>query len=256
MTHWYAWFPGDYLRDTQHLSMVEDAAYRRMLDSYYMVGKLSANAEVLLRVCRAVTPEEQAAVRKIAAEFFEERDGLLYKDRVEEGIAKSRAVSRKRSLAGKQGAATTNAKRSASDSATAASSVAANDAASASSIPQPEPEKKNKRRQSASLTFSQFLEECKAKGERGIADHDPLFEYMAAICLPREFGDIAWNAFRRQHTEDPEYRARRQKDWRAHFMNFMRKGGYGLWSRTRDGEWFLTTTGKQAELEQTAEAAA
>lgn len=144
MAHWYAWFPGDYLRDTQHLSMLEDAAYRRMLDSYYMTEHLSANADVLLRICRAVTADEQAAVRKVATEFFDERDGRLYHERVEQGIAKSRAVSGKRSDAGKRGAAKTNATRAANASpsaaANASANVAANAAANASSIPEPEPE--------------------------------------------------------------------------------------------------------------------
>lgn len=137
MSHWYAWFPGDYLRDTQHLSMIEDAAYRRLLDAYYMAGKLSANAEVLLRVCRAVTPEEQTAVRKVAGEFFECHGEQLFHAKVEHCIAESRTISAKRSEAGKKGAAKTNALKAA----IAASDVAANAAASASSnapsIPQP-----------------------------------------------------------------------------------------------------------------------
>lgn len=62
MGHFYSWFPGDYLRDTGHLSMIEDAAYRRLLDAYYMAGKVSANVEVLLRVCRAIQEEEQGLV--------------------------------------------------------------------------------------------------------------------------------------------------------------------------------------------------
>lgn len=138
MSHWYAWFPGDYLRDTQHLSMVEDAAYRRLLDAYYMAGKLSANADVLLRVCRAVTAEEQAAVRKVAEEFFERHGEQLFHAKVEHCIAESRAISAKRSEAGKKGAAKTNALKAAIAAASAASGVAANAAASASPIPQPQ----------------------------------------------------------------------------------------------------------------------
>lgn len=129
MSHWYSWFPGDYLRGTQHLSMIEDAAYRRLLDAYYMTGKLSANADILLRICRAVTADEQEAVRKIAAEFFEQRDGLLYQDKVEREIAYSLSISAKRSSAGKKGAARTNGKRSAY--------AASNAAASASTNPRP-----------------------------------------------------------------------------------------------------------------------
>ena len=129
MAHFYSWFPGDYMRDTAHLSMVEDAAYRRLLDAYYMAEKVSANADVLLRVCRAVTDEEKAAVVKVAAEFFEVRDGYLYHEKVESEIAWSRTKSRKRSSAGKLGAAVTNSKRAANAAANAASDAAANGSA-------------------------------------------------------------------------------------------------------------------------------
>jgi uncharacterized protein YdaU (DUF1376 family) len=121
--HFYAWFPGDYMRDTAHLSMTEDAAYRRLLDSCYMTEKVSANAEVLLRVCRAVTPEEQEAVRKVAAEFFEVRDGYLYHAKVEHELARSRSISGNRSIAGKKGAAVTNSRHSANAAALAAANA-------------------------------------------------------------------------------------------------------------------------------------
>lgn len=126
MAHFYAWFPGDYLRDTGHLSMIEDAAYRRLLDAYYMTGKVSANAEVLLRVCRAIKEEEQAAVHKVATEFFEIRDGFLFHEKVESEIAWSRTKSKNRSVSGKKGAAVTNGKRAAFAAANAAANGSAN----------------------------------------------------------------------------------------------------------------------------------
>lgn len=112
-THFYAWFPGDYSRDTAHLSMIEDAAYRRLLDAYYMSGKVQAIASVLLRVCRAITPEEQSAVERVADEFFNVVDGYLHHEKVERELARSRALSGKRSEAGKHGAAIKKAKRKA-----------------------------------------------------------------------------------------------------------------------------------------------
>lgn len=127
--HFYAWFPGDYARDTAHLSMVEDAAYRRLLDAYYMTGRVSANAEVLPRVCRAITPDEQAAVLRVVAEFFEVRDGYLYHPKVEHELARSRAISGKRADAGRRGAEKTNSKRSANAAANAVAIASASDAA-------------------------------------------------------------------------------------------------------------------------------
>ena len=69
--HWFPHYVGDYMRSTGHLSLVEDGAYRRLLDHYYSTGKpLVTNVEQLFRVCRAVTREEQDAVNAVVAEFF------------------------------------------------------------------------------------------------------------------------------------------------------------------------------------------
>lgn len=138
---WYKWFPGDYQRDTNHLTFIEDAAYRRLLDAYFSSGKLPANIESLLRICRAITPDEQRAVQKIVNEFFETNSSQLIHNKVETMLAQTAEKSQKRSEAGKLGAAVTNSKRSAN--------ATANDVAFAenlngknSSIPEPDPEKK------------------------------------------------------------------------------------------------------------------
>jgi uncharacterized protein YdaU (DUF1376 family) len=144
--HFYAWFPGDYARVTAHLSMVEDAAYRRLLDAYYMSGKLSANAEILLRVCRAITADEQTAVKKIAAEFFEVQDGYLLNEKVEHELARSRAIAEMRRDAGKRGAAKTNGKKSAN--------AAANAAASDDDLPKILPSKSQQTTQQPIPTYS------------------------------------------------------------------------------------------------------
>lgn len=122
---WYPWYSADYYRATSHLTFIEDAAYRRLLDHCYSAGKLPANAEILLRVCRAITDEEKAAVLKVAVEFFHEVDGFLVQDRVTEEIAKSQYLSDIRSEAGRKGACITNSKTPASGAAKASASGAA-----------------------------------------------------------------------------------------------------------------------------------
>lgn len=67
------WFPGDYLRDTLHLTWYEDLAYRRLLDVYYTLEKpLPADRELLYKLIRANTAEQRKAVEKVLAEFFTE----------------------------------------------------------------------------------------------------------------------------------------------------------------------------------------
>jgi uncharacterized protein YdaU (DUF1376 family) len=65
------WFMGDYLRDTIHLTWLEDCAYRRMLDLYYSTGKsLTTDRQKLYRQLRAVADEEKIAVESVLSQYF------------------------------------------------------------------------------------------------------------------------------------------------------------------------------------------
>jgi uncharacterized protein YdaU (DUF1376 family) len=94
---WFAFYLDDYERKTSHLSMLEHGAYGTAIRRYYMVGgPLPANAEQLHRVCRAIAPEEKAALDSVMAQYFHlEADGWHH-DRCDEEIAKSREISEKR----------------------------------------------------------------------------------------------------------------------------------------------------------------
>lgn len=105
MRHWYPFYPGDYSRDTSHLSMIEHGAYRLLLDYYYMTGQpLSANghanadaiASVLYRVCRAFDDAEKAAINKVLSEFFELKEDGWHHTRADAEIEKSKDISKKR----------------------------------------------------------------------------------------------------------------------------------------------------------------
>jgi len=82
--NYYRHHIGDYLRDTAHLSMLEDAAYRRMLDLYYMREQpLPAESKAVCRLVRARSPEECEAVETVLAEFFTlARSGPTLKSRI------------------------------------------------------------------------------------------------------------------------------------------------------------------------------
>ncbi len=96
--NWYPHHIGDYKRDTGHLSMLEDGAYRRLLDTYYGTNANAyANAERLHRVCSAVTDEEKAAVDYVVATFFEIKDGKLHQERADTEIRKWLSKSAKAS---------------------------------------------------------------------------------------------------------------------------------------------------------------
>jgi uncharacterized protein YdaU (DUF1376 family) len=68
---YYRWFPGDYIRDTRRLTMMQHGAYRLLIDEYMVSGKaLSNDLPALYRICCAVSGEEQVAVRYALEEFF------------------------------------------------------------------------------------------------------------------------------------------------------------------------------------------
>jgi len=75
--HHYAHHIGDYRPHTAHLTMVEDGAYRRLLDLYYLHEKpLPGDVATCQRLTACRSKEERAAVETILSEFFSlEADG-------------------------------------------------------------------------------------------------------------------------------------------------------------------------------------
>lgn len=67
---YYRFFPGDYARDTRHLSMMQHGAYRQLIDEHMVHGPLPNDLQRLYRVCSAFSAEERAAVEYVLTEFF------------------------------------------------------------------------------------------------------------------------------------------------------------------------------------------
>jgi uncharacterized protein YdaU (DUF1376 family) len=98
--HWYPRFMDDYDRDTQHLSLMENGAYGRLLDYYYQKRRpLPLDEIALFRICRAFTLEEQAAVRNVIGQFFTEQADGWHQKRADIEIAKAKEISAVRSTA-------------------------------------------------------------------------------------------------------------------------------------------------------------
>jgi uncharacterized protein YdaU (DUF1376 family) len=72
---------GDWARDTAHLTMLEDGAYNRLVDLYYVREQpLPLDLASCCRLVRAVSKPERAAVKSVLAEFFDETpDGWMHK---------------------------------------------------------------------------------------------------------------------------------------------------------------------------------
>ncbi|MDN2710627.1 YdaU family protein [Janthinobacterium sp. SUN118] len=79
--NYYSHHIGDYTTDTAHLSLLEDGAYRRLMDRYYSTEAPLSNDEAgLFRLVRARSDEEKDAVRIVLQEFFQATDaGWVHK---------------------------------------------------------------------------------------------------------------------------------------------------------------------------------
>jgi uncharacterized protein YdaU (DUF1376 family) len=101
---YYRFFPGDYLRDTADLSLVEHGAYRVLLDVYYSDGRLPAEQGRLYRICRATTDDEKAAVDLVVDRFFYADGDRLFNRRADREIAARRDFIGEQTRKAKKGA--------------------------------------------------------------------------------------------------------------------------------------------------------
>lgn len=98
-----------------------------------------------------------------------------------------------------------------------------------------------------SSTLRAFLETCKAGGERPIRDYSPLWQYAEEAKLPQDFVALAWVEFVRRFGPGGVKEAGRQKNWRQTFRNYVERNYLKLWAIDREGAYFLTADGKQAQ---------
>jgi len=97
--HYYRFHIGDYAKDTSHLTPIEDLAYRRLLDWYYLNEKpIDPNC-----IARLVRMSEYAdTVNAILLEFFSQDERGFFNDRADKELAAFKAYGESRSNAAKK----------------------------------------------------------------------------------------------------------------------------------------------------------
>ncbi len=101
--HYYQFNIGDYISHTRHLTLGEDAVYRRLLDAYYLQEHpLNENVASVARQINARDYENE--VREILEEFFELTEKGWINTRADKEIAKYHAKAEQASKAGKASA--------------------------------------------------------------------------------------------------------------------------------------------------------
>jgi len=100
--HYYNHHIGDYMRDTAHLTLVEDGIYRRLLDLYYLDEiPLADNIPYLARRIRARENEKEIEV--ILMEFFEKTESGWTQARCNMEILEYHEICSRNKANGKQG---------------------------------------------------------------------------------------------------------------------------------------------------------
>lgn len=90
--NYFELYPGDYLRDTGELSLIQHGAFLLLMASCYSTEKgLPSEPMGLFRITSALTPEEQEATLFVANRFFKLcDDGRLRSERIDEDIQKAK----------------------------------------------------------------------------------------------------------------------------------------------------------------------
>ena len=97
--NYYPFHIGDYSKDTAHLSIMEDGAYRRLIDLYYTSERqLPKNRDAIYRLVRARSREEKLVVDTLLGEFFTETETGWRHERCEQEIARSKEKSEKAAM--------------------------------------------------------------------------------------------------------------------------------------------------------------
>ncbi len=91
--NYYEKYPGDYLRDTRHLTVTQHGAYNLLMDIYYAKSiPLPADTVLLARMVGCQSKLEREAVASVAEEFFPVAgDGLRHNSRCDREIEKRAA---------------------------------------------------------------------------------------------------------------------------------------------------------------------
>ena len=85
--HYYQFNIGDYMKSTRHLSIIEDIAYRRLLDRYYYTEKpLDLNIDKLVRLIGL--KDHKTETQQILSEFFNETKKGFIQKRVQRELVK------------------------------------------------------------------------------------------------------------------------------------------------------------------------
>lgn len=250
--HYYQHNVADYRKDTHHLTLLEHGIYRQLLDTYYLDEKpLCADVAKLMRSHGVRSADEVQAFNNVLSDFFFATDEGFRHNRCDREIAVIYAKSEKaRQSAKARWSSKTEEKQEDALPLTGsdANALPTQSEGNATQYPIPNTQESNTAHKCASparkkkeLTLlADWMLEKKQAGEKYIPADDALFQDG----IPKPFLYLAWKVF----AEDMQTKGKKAKDWRAQFRTYVRKDYLKLWAMNREGQYYLTTAGKQAAI--------
>jgi uncharacterized protein YdaU (DUF1376 family) len=241
--HYYQFNIGDYARDTVGISLIEDIAYRRLIDNYHLNEKPLNGCST--HVARIIGMKEYIdEVGYVLNRFFRQDDqGFWSHKRIEQNILEYRQIKKVKIDAGKASGKARKAKALQQVLNTCSSDGELTNNHKPITINQEQVTSKKPIRSKAGILLADYLNDCKAKGEKPISSDDPLFAYCEQAGIPDDYTALAWRVFKDAHLS----KSKKYIDWKAAFRNAVKQDWYKLWAIDREGNFYLTTAGKQAE---------
>jgi len=103
---WYPFFVLDYRRDTRHLDLEHDGAYRRLLDEYMLTREPLPNDDAALARIVGIPTTEWHRLAPVVRRFFRARNDRLFHKRCDREIrAQNERNNRNKKRASKGGTA-------------------------------------------------------------------------------------------------------------------------------------------------------
>ena len=235
--HYYQFNIGDYSSHTKGLSPIEDLAYRRLIDEYYLAEQPFNGCST--DVARLIGLREyQQEVDYVLNRYFVNQDERWTHGRIEKEIDEYKEKQEKRSNAGKKSA-------EARQRQACVEHVLIECSTDVQLTNNHKPITNNHKKSSGKplVTFTSWLSKLKESGEKPIPEDDPIFDYAESAKIPSYYLRVCWIEFKARYTlEDKKY-----KDWRAVFNKAVRANWFEIWYHNGT-DYQLTTKGHQAML--------
>lgn len=103
---WFPWYPTDFRRDTYHLTLAEDGAYRRLIDEYMITRDPLPNDDAALARILGIPKAEWECLAPRVRMFFRARNDKLIHKRCERELRAQVLRSSANSNRGKKAAMT------------------------------------------------------------------------------------------------------------------------------------------------------